>query len=87
MLELKTKLIPMAGVVRGYLEVPATRLTSFFLFFLMCLSIYLSLFFFNFMYLFLETGEGKEKERERNMNQLPLTGPNWGPGLQPRPVP
>ena len=53
-----------------------------------CLS-----FFEDFIYLFLERWEGREKvgERiidvcERYIDLLPLTSPNWGPGLQPRHV-
>ena len=37
---------------------------------------------------FLERMEGREKERERNIKVwLPVHGPYWGPGPQPRHVP
>ena len=40
-----------------------------------------------YLFIFREVG-GREKERERNINVwLPFTGPNWGPGPQPRHVP
>ena len=46
----------------------------------------------DFIYLFLEKGKGREKKRDnimykRNIDWLPLTCPNWEPGLQPRHVP
>ena len=43
--------------------------------------------FFWFLIYFLDRRKGKEKERVRNINVwLPLMGPYWGPGPQPRHV-
>ena len=40
-----------------------------------------------YLFIFREGG-GKEKHQcVRDIDQLPLTSPNWGPGLQPRHVP
>ena len=45
-----------------------------------------------YLFIFREREERREKERESNMmcerntNQLPLSGPIWGPGPQPRHV-
>ena len=49
-------------------------------------GLYLNSFLKYFIYLFLE--RVREGEREKNITVcLPLAGPYWGPGLQPRHVP
>ena len=56
--------------------------------------LYMNTFFKEMLFIYLERakGRGKERERERPMYERQLIVGllhtlNWGPGLQPRPVP